>query len=189
MIGHLDGRILELQPGLVVLEAGGVGYEVHVPISAHPVLVGRSTATLHCTPTSARTSSRSTVSRPAASATPSASSSRLGDRAAHRAGLALRLDAGRPRCGGGRGAVAPPRGGAGDRPAHGGAPDRRAEGQARGSGEGRGGHAAADDAVSALLNLGYPVRAAEEAVGDLLRSDPQIELSELLRRALQTLVR
>jgi len=46
-----------------------------------------------------------------------------------------------------------------------------------------------DDAVSALLNLGYPVRAAEEAVGDLLRSDPQIELSELLRRALQTLVR
>ena len=45
-----------------------------------------------------------------------------------------------------------------------------------------------DDAVSALLNLGYPVRAAEEAVGDLLRSDPQIELSELLRRALQALV-
>ncbi len=47
MIGHLDGRILELQPGLVVLEAGGVGYEVHLPISAHPLLAGRERATLY----------------------------------------------------------------------------------------------------------------------------------------------
>jgi Holliday junction DNA helicase RuvA len=46
MIGHLDGRIIELQPGLVMLEVGGVGYEIHLPVSAHPYLAGRERAAL-----------------------------------------------------------------------------------------------------------------------------------------------
>lgn len=33
MIGHLSGRILASTPDTVVLETGGVGYELHVPLS------------------------------------------------------------------------------------------------------------------------------------------------------------
>lgn len=33
MIGHLDGRLTEKLPPLVVVDCGGVGYEVHVPMS------------------------------------------------------------------------------------------------------------------------------------------------------------
>jgi Holliday junction DNA helicase RuvA len=38
MIARLHGRILEKHPGLVVLDAGGVGYEVTVPLSTSGVL-------------------------------------------------------------------------------------------------------------------------------------------------------
>ena len=38
MIAHLEGRILELAPGEVVVESAGVGYEVRVPLSAQRVL-------------------------------------------------------------------------------------------------------------------------------------------------------
>ena len=38
MIGRLTGRIVELSPGEVVLDVGGVGYELRVPVSAHAVL-------------------------------------------------------------------------------------------------------------------------------------------------------
>ncbi|MBL8241684.1 MAG: Holliday junction branch migration protein RuvA [Bryobacterales bacterium] len=33
MIAHLRGSVLEKHPNLVILEAGGVGYEVHIPVS------------------------------------------------------------------------------------------------------------------------------------------------------------
>lgn len=33
MIAHLRGSVLEKHPNLVIVEAGGVGYEVHIPVS------------------------------------------------------------------------------------------------------------------------------------------------------------
>lgn len=38
MIARLQGRILEKHPGLVVVDAGGVGYEVTVPLSSSAAL-------------------------------------------------------------------------------------------------------------------------------------------------------
>jgi len=189
MIGHLDGRILELQPGLVVLEAGGVGYEVHVPISAHPVLVGRSTATLHVH-THVREDQLALYGFPSrrerdtfrlllgvSGIGPRIALALLSGLTPDDLGAAVEGEQWR------RLAAVP---GIGRRTA-----ERlivELKGKLAGAARPAGG-TPRDDAVSALLNLGYPVRAAEEAVGDLLRSDPQIELSELLRRALQTLVR
>jgi len=189
MIGHLDGRILELQPGLVVLEAGGVGYEVHVPISAHPVLVGRSTATLHVH-THVREDQLALYGFPSrrerdtfrlllgvSGIGPRIALALLSGLTPDDLGAAVEGEQWR------RLAAVP---GIGRRTA-----ERlivELKGKLAGAARAAGG-TPRDDAVSALLNLGYPVRAAEEAVGDLLRSDPQIELSELLRRALQTLVR
>ena len=39
MIGHLRGTILEKSPNEVIVEAGGVGYEVTIPISTFTALV------------------------------------------------------------------------------------------------------------------------------------------------------
>ena len=33
MIAHLRGAVLEKHPNLVIVETGGVGYEVHIPVS------------------------------------------------------------------------------------------------------------------------------------------------------------
>jgi Holliday junction DNA helicase RuvA len=38
MIGLLRGSLLEKRPGQVILEAGGVGYEVHIPLSTFGAL-------------------------------------------------------------------------------------------------------------------------------------------------------
>ncbi len=38
MIGHLRGTILEKTPNRVVVDAGGVGYEVLIPISTYTAL-------------------------------------------------------------------------------------------------------------------------------------------------------
>lgn len=46
MIAYLSGRVLDLSPGSVVVEAGGVGYEVHLPLSALARLQGRDTVGL-----------------------------------------------------------------------------------------------------------------------------------------------
>jgi Holliday junction DNA helicase RuvA len=189
MIGHLDGRILELQPGLVVLEAGGVGYEVHVPISAHPVLAGRSTATLHVH-THVREDQLALYGFPSrcerdtfrlliavSGIGPRTALALLSSLTPDDLGAAVEAEQWR------RLAAVP---GIGRRTA-----ERlivELKGKLEGAARPAGG-TPRDDAVSALLNLGYPVRAAEDAVGDLLRSDPRLELSELLRRALQTLVR
>jgi Holliday junction DNA helicase RuvA len=38
MYDHLEGRLVSARPGRVVLEVGGVGYDVAVPLSASPVV-------------------------------------------------------------------------------------------------------------------------------------------------------
>jgi len=44
-----------------------------------------------------------------------------------------------------------------------------------------------DDALSALINLGYPSRSARKAIEDVLRSDSEINLETLLKEALRNL--
>ncbi len=188
MIGHLDGRVLELQPGLVVLEAGGVGYEVHLPVSAHPFLVGRERAALFVH-THVREDQLALYGFPTrrerdtfrlllgvSGVGPRTALALLSGLTPDELGAAVASEQWR------RLAAAP---GIGKRTAE------RLIVELKGKIEAtaRGGASPREDAVSALVNLGYPSRAAEEAVGDLLRPRPEMELDELLRRALQTLVR
>jgi Holliday junction DNA helicase RuvA len=189
MIGHLDGRILELQPGLVLLEAGGVGYEVRVPISAHRLLVGRERATLHVH-THVREDQLTLFGFPSrrerdlfrmllavSGVGPRTALALLSGLTPDDIGDAVEGEQWR------RLAAVP---GIGRRTA-----ERlivELKGKLAAAGRPVGG-TPRDDAVSALVNLGYPARTAEEAVGELMRSEPGLELGELLRRALQTLVR
>ena len=189
MIGHLEGRVLELQPGLVVLEAGGVGYEVHIPISAHPFLSGRERATLHVH-THVREDQLTLFGFPSrrdrdvfrmllgvSGVGPRTALALLSGLTPDDIGAAVEGEQWR------RLAAVP---GIGRRTAE------RLIVELKGklaAGTRAAGATARGDAVSALVNLGYPARTAEEAVGELLRSEPGLELGELLRRALQTLVR
>jgi Holliday junction DNA helicase RuvA len=188
MIGHLDGRLLELQPGLAVVEAGGVGYEVHLPISCHTLLVGRDRASLFVH-THVREDQLSLYGFPTrrerdtfrlllgvSGIGPRTALALLSGLTPDDLGAAVEAEQWR------RLAAVP---GIGKRTA-----ERlivELKGKLAGSATATAGRR--EDAVSALVNLGYPARGAEEAVGDLLRSNPEIELSELLRRALQALVR
>jgi Holliday junction DNA helicase RuvA len=189
MIGHLEGRILELQPGLAVIEAGGVGYEVHLPISAHPLLVGRESARLHVH-THVREDQLTLFGFPSrrerdvfrlllgvSGVGPRTALALLSGLTPDDIGAAVDGEQWR------RLAAVP---GIGRRTAE------RLIVELKGKlpvGARPAGGAPRDDAVSALVNLGYPQRAAEEAVGELVRSEPSLELGELLRRALQNLVR
>jgi Holliday junction DNA helicase RuvA len=189
MIGHLEGRILDLQPGLAVLEAGGVGYEVHLPVSAHPLLLGRERATLYVH-THVREDQLSLYGFPSrrerdifrlllavSGVGPRTALALLSGLTPDDLGAAVEAEQWR------RLAAVP---GIGRRTAE------RLIVELKGKlevGARPAGGTPREDAVSALVNLGYPVRAADEAVSDLLRAEPQIELSELLRRALQALVR
>lgn len=49
MIGRLTGQVLECSPGRVILDVGGVGYVVHIPVSTFYVLSSRNgtLASLH----------------------------------------------------------------------------------------------------------------------------------------------
>jgi Holliday junction DNA helicase RuvA len=38
MIAHLRGTLLEKHPNLVIVDTGGVGYEVTIPVSAYSSL-------------------------------------------------------------------------------------------------------------------------------------------------------
>ncbi len=188
MIGHLEGRVLELQPGLVLVEAGGVGYEVRLPVSAHPLLVGRERVSLSVH-TYVREDQLSLYGFPTRRERDTfrllLSVSGVGPRTAlallsgltpDDLGAAVESEAWR------RLAAVP---GIGKRTAE------RLIVELKGKITSVAPTAASprEDAVSALVNLGYPPRAAEEAVGDLLRSQPDMELTDLLRRALKTLVR
>ena len=190
MIAHLEGRILDLAPGKLVLSAGGVGYEVSVPLSAHPLLAGRDSAALfihthvredilalYGFPTRReRDVFRSllgvsgigprTALALLSSLTPddlvTAIESEQWRRLSTVPGIGKRTA---------ERLVVELKGKLGDAvPLAGGAPLR-------------------EDAVSALVNLGYPARAAEEVVSDLLRATPDLELGALLRQSLKKLVR
>ena len=47
MIASLDGSVGAITLDSVVVEAGGVGYELRVPLSAHRHLAGRTRVALH----------------------------------------------------------------------------------------------------------------------------------------------
>lgn len=47
MYHHLRGELRELQPALAVLEAGGVGFEVKIPLSTYERLKGKADALLY----------------------------------------------------------------------------------------------------------------------------------------------
>jgi Holliday junction DNA helicase RuvA len=189
MIGQLEGRIVDLQPGLVVLEAGGVGYEVHVPVSAHPLLVGRDRATLHVH-THVREDQLTLYGFPSrherdvfrlllgvAGVGPRTALALLSGLTPDDLGNAVEAEQWR------RLAAVP---GIGRRTAE------RLVVELKGklaAGARPGGATPREEAVSALVNLGYPVRAADEAVSELVRAEPKLELGELLRRALQSLIR
>ncbi|HVN75247.1 MAG TPA: Holliday junction branch migration protein RuvA [Thermoanaerobaculaceae bacterium] len=188
MIGHLDGRVVELQPGLVVVEAGGVGYEVHVPVSAHPSLAGRERATLfvHTHVREDQLALYGFVTRLERDTFRLLLGvSGIGPRTALALLSGLTPDdlAGAVEAEQWRRLASVP--GIGKRTAE------RLIVELKGKVSATMAAAASprQDAVSALTNLGYPARAAEDAVGDLLRANPDLDLSELLRRALQALVR
>ncbi len=46
-----------------------------------------------------------------------------------------------------------------------------------------------DDALSALINLGYPSKSAKRAIENVLRKDNEINLETLLKEALRSLAR
>jgi len=189
MIGHLEGRILELQPGLVLLEAAGVGYEVHLPVSAHPFLAGRERAAIYVH-THVREDQLALYGFPTRRERDTFRAllaiSGVGPRTALALlsgltpdELATAIEGEQWR----RLASVP---GIGRRTAE------RLIVELKGKLAGAlapGAGSAREDAVSALVNLGYPARTAEEAVGDLLRATPEMELTELLRRALAALSR
>jgi len=189
MIGHLSGQVLELQPGEVLLEAGGVAFEIRVPLSAFPLLANRERLALFIH-THVREDQISLFGFPTRRERDTFRSLLAVSGVGPRTALALlsgltpeelaaavederwRTLAGVP--------------GIGKRTAERlivelkgklTAPERLAGQKLR------------IDAVSALTNLGYAARSAEEVVGELLRGSPDIELGELLRKALRALVR
>jgi Holliday junction DNA helicase RuvA len=190
MIGHLEGRILDLAPGKVLLSAGGIGYEVAVPLSAHPALAGRDSAALFIH-THVREDVLALYGFPTRRERDTFRSllgvSGIGPRTALALlssltpdDLVAAIESEQWR----RLASVP---GIGKRTAE------RLVVELKGKlGEAvalAGGAAVRGDAVSALVNLGYPLRAAEEVVADLLRATPDLELGALLRQSLKKLTR
>jgi len=206
VIGRLSGEVLECTPGEVLLDVGGVGYRVRVPLSTYYVLSGRQgrqaallvhthvredTLALFGFATSPERDAFERLlaiagvgPRMALAVLSGIETSELeraiagGDRArleripgigrktAERILLELRGSRSTKRRGAGEDPATEP-GAAGT-----GAPDVR------------------EDAVSALVNLGYSSDAASKAV-DASRAElgEDVELQSLLRRALQRLLR
>jgi holliday junction DNA helicase RuvA len=189
MIGSLTGRVVELRPGEAVLDVGGVGYEVRTPVSAHGWLASREVASLFVH-THVREDQISLFAFPTRLERDTfrmlIAVSGIGPRMA----LALLSGMGPGELAGAiegeqwrRLASVP---GIGKRTA-----ERlivELKGKLAFAVEAAPTSVRAD-AVSALVNLGYPVRSAEEAVSDLLRTHPELPLTELLPRALKQLVR
>ncbi len=189
MIGHLEGRILDLAPGKLLLAAGGVGYEISVPLSAYPTLAGRDSAALFVH-THVREDLLALYGFPTRRERDTFRSllavSGIGPRTALALlssltpdDLVLAVESEQWR----RLATVP---GIGKRTAE------RLVVELKGKlGQVVQPLAATvrDDAISALVNLGYPVRTAEEVVTGLLRATPELELGALLRQSLKKLGR
>jgi holliday junction DNA helicase RuvA len=189
MIGHLTGAVLELHPGEVLLDVGGVGYEVRVPVSAHGALSGRPRVTLFIH-THVREDQLALYGFPTrrerdvfrqligvSGIGPRTGLALLSGLTPEDLAVAVEGEQWR------RLASVP---GIGKRTAERlivelkgklGVVARAVGGSLR------------DDAVSALANLGYNERASDEAVSEILRTAGELELGELLRRALQSLSR
>jgi len=189
MIAHLSGRLRDVAPGRVVVEANGVGYEVSVPLSAHRLLAGAERAELHVhthvredalvlfgfLSREERDTFRALIA--VSGIGPRTALALLSGLTPEEVAAAIdgeewRTLASVPGIGRRtaerlivelKGKLLPvrPAAGAGVR----------------------------QDAISALVNLGYPARAAEDAVAGLMRESPALELGELLRRALKALTR
>ncbi len=188
MIGHLTGRPLAVQPGVVLLEVGGVGYEVRVPLSSYRVLTGRQEVSLFVH-THVREDQITLYGFPLLEERETFRAligvAGVGPRTALAvlsgltpAEVAEAVEAGQWR----RLAALP---GIGRRTAE------RLIVELKGTlaAPVKPGAPAREDAVSALVNLGYPLRAAEDAVAAVLREHPELGLAELLPRALKALVR
>ncbi len=188
MIGHLTGRPLAVQPGVVLLEVGGVGYEVRVPLSAYRLLSGHQEVSLYIH-THVREDQITLYGFPSLVERDTFRSligvAGVGPRTAVAvlSGLTPGEIAEAVEGGQWRRLAALP--GIGKRTAE------RLIVELKGSlAAPRAPLAPArEDAVSALVNLGYSPRAAEEVVAAVLREDPTLSLTELLPRALKALVR
>lgn len=188
MIGYLSGRLLEIQASRVLLEVHGVGYEVHVPLSSHPLLVGRQEIALYVH-THVREDQISLYGFPTqlerdvfrallgvAGVGPRTALAVLSGLTPGE--VAQAIEAGQWR----RLAAVP---GIGRRTAERLIVELKGVLPAPPSPVAL----ARQDAVSALVNLGYAPRAAEDAVAAVLREAGELELPELLPRALKLLVR
>lgn len=188
MIGRLSGRIAELGPGELVLDVGGVGYELRVPVSAHAWLAGRPEATLYVHthvredqialfgfPTRLeRDTFRSLIA--VTGIGPRTALALLSALTPAELGAAIEGEQWR------RLAAVP---GIGRRTA-----ERlvvELKGKLAAGAAAPGG--VREDAVSALVNLGYSAKDAEAAVAEVLRTGGEMGLDQLLPRVLKVLVR
>jgi Holliday junction DNA helicase RuvA len=189
MIGYLDGRVRELQPGVLLLDVGGVGYEVHVPLSLLPRAARDATLGLFVhthVREDALTLFGFLTARERDTFRALIAVSGVGPRTAlallsglEPDELAAAIDGEQWR----RLAAVP---GIGRRTAE------RIIVELKGKlarAERAEAASPREDAISALVNLGYQRRAAEEAVGELARGGETLELGELIRQALRRLVR
>lgn len=187
MIGRLSGRVAELGPGEVVIDAGGVGYELRVPVSAHAWLAGKGEATLFVH-TYVREDQLVLFGFPSRLERDTFRSliavSGVGPRTALAllsalapADLAAAIEGEQWR----RLAAVP---GIGRRTAERLVVELKGKLTVTGGGGG-----VREDAVSALVNLGYSAKDAEAAVAEVLRAGGEMGLDQLLPRVLRLLVR
>ena len=188
MIGQLSGRIAELGPGEVVVDAGGVGYELKVPVSAHAWLAARREVVLHVHthvredqialfgfPTRVeRDTFRALIA--VSGVGPRTALALLSGLTPGELASAIESEQWR------RLAAVP---GIGKRTAERLIVELKGK-LAAGMGAAGG---VREDAVSALVNLGYPAKDAEAAVTEVLRSGGEMGLDQLLPRVLKLLVR
>jgi Holliday junction DNA helicase RuvA len=189
MIGYLDGRVRELQPSVLLLDVGGVGYEIHVPLSLLPHAARGAPLGLFVhthVREDALTLFGFLSARERDTFRALLAVSGVGPRTAlallsglEPDELAAAIDAEQWR----RLSAVP---GIGRRTAE------RIIVELKGKlarPERAGAASPRADAISALVNLGYPRRAAEEAIGELAHGGEGLELGELIRQALRRLVR